>query len=271
MTTPSRLLDFFSLEASEYLLRIQNALSAGGADVAGLGSAARGLRGSATMARSTPIANLSGRIETIAAKLTNGELQLTPELHRVLSSAAETLAVLIRSVRNWAPEHDERSRRALDDLDSYAPGERRESEDLIVPIAHLFYSDAGPHILEVAASPRTTFEQRLREKQTRATPMQMPAQPLPEAPAASGGARAGLRGAALRDALGSSIAEMRAIERPGEPAAPAVVPIQSLLYRGDAAVARSRELRSQILSSRTPPSREAIAELCDLVELAHAE
>ena len=81
----------------------------------------------------------------------------------------------------------------------------------------------------------------------------------------------GLRGAALRDALGSSIAEMRSIERPGEPAAPAVVPIQSLLYRGQSAIERSKELRAQIFNAASPPPRDVIAELCDLVELAAAE
>jgi hypothetical protein len=63
---------------------------------------------------------------------------------------------------------------------------------------------------------------------------------------------------------------MRALERPGEPEAP-VVPIQSLLYRGKAAVSRSKELRAQIFAAKTAPSRETIAELCDLVELAGAE
>jgi len=63
---------------------------------------------------------------------------------------------------------------------------------------------------------------------------------------------------------------MRPLERPGEPPQ-AIVPIRELLYRGQTAVGRANELRSQILNARTPPSRELIAELCDLVEPASAE
>ena len=267
MTTPSRLLDFFTLEASEYLSRIGTALAGETPDLAALQSGARGLRGSATMARTTPIANIAGRVETIAGKISAGQLQLNGQLRRVLSAAVETLTVLIRSVRSWAPEHDERARRALDELDSYAPGEIQR-EDVIVPIAELFYADAGPHIVEVAASARTVFEQRLRERQMKRTPESTPVRTPESAPTQS---RSGLRGAALRDALGSSLAELRSLERPGEPTVQAVVPIQSLLFRGQAAVGRSKELRAQILSARTPPSRELIAELCDLVELASGE
>ena len=76
---------------------------------------------------------------------------------------------------------------------------------------------------------------------------------------------------ALRDALGSSLARMHSLERPGEPAPQQTVPIQSLLYRGKSAVTRSKALRAQILAATTPPSRDTIAELCDLVELAAAE
>jgi len=270
MTGPSRLLDFFALEASEYLSRIEGAISAEPPDIAAMGSGARGLRGSATMARLTPIAHLAGRLESIAGKISGGQLRYDAPLKRVVASAVETLNSLVHSVRTWSPENDERARRALDELDAFAPGAVSDLEDVIVPISQLFYSDAGPHILEVAASARTSFEQRLREKQTR--PPAPPAQEFVRTPAPARQATpgAGLRGAALRNALGSSLAQMRALERPGEPEAP-VVPIQSLLYRGKAAVSRSKELRAQIFAAKTAPSRETIAELCDLVELAGAE
>lgn len=264
------LLDFFSLEATEYLARIEAAIANGSPDVASLQSGARSLRGSATMARSTPIANLAGRLETIAGKISSGQLELNDQLRRVIAAAVETLSTLLRSVRSWGPEHDERARRALDELDSYVPGDAVRNDDVIVPISELFYSDAGPHIVEVAATARTTFEQRLREKQAR--PPAIPAADFVRPPAARAAlSGSGLRGAALRDALGSSLAQMRSLERPGEPAPAQLVPIHSLLYSGQAAVARSKDLRAQILGATTPPSRDQIAELCDLVELAAAE
>jgi chemotaxis protein histidine kinase CheA len=267
LSQPSRLLDFFALEAAEYLSRIESAIASDRADIAALGSGARGLRGSATMARSTPIANLAGRLETIAQRISAGQLTYDGELRRVIAAAVETLATLVRSVRVWAPEHTERARRALDELDSFAPGAEHRTDDVIVPISELFYSDAGPHIVEVAANARTTFEQRLRGKQRRPATPAFPTEPSAARQTAAG---TGLRGAALRNALGNSLAQMRPLERPGEPE-PEVVPIQGLLYSGKAAVDRSKELRAQIFAAKTAPSRETIAELCDLVELAGAE
>jgi chemotaxis protein histidine kinase CheA len=49
-----------------------------------------------------------------------------------------------------------------------------------------------------------------------------------------------------------------------------IVPIESLLYRGKAALARARELRTEMLAERTPP-RETIEELFDLLDLAVAD
>src|SRR2546423_7821922 len=129
MTTPSRLLDFFTLEATEYLSRMESALAGGGSGLAALQSGARGLRGSATMARSAPIANLAGRLESLSAKISGGDLELSDQLRRVIGGTLETLATLIRSVRSWAPELDERTRRAMDELDSYVPRESGRREE----------------------------------------------------------------------------------------------------------------------------------------------
>ncbi|MEP7067571.1 MAG: hypothetical protein ABI889_16165, partial [Gemmatimonadota bacterium] len=49
-----------------------------------------------------------------------------------------------------------------------------------------------------------------------------------------------------------------------------IVPIESLLYRGKAALERARELKVAMLSERTPP-RETIEELFDLLDLATAD
>ncbi|MEP7086362.1 MAG: hypothetical protein ABI884_03415, partial [Gemmatimonadota bacterium] len=49
-----------------------------------------------------------------------------------------------------------------------------------------------------------------------------------------------------------------------------IVPIESLLYRGKAALERARELRAEMLADRAPP-RETIEELFDLLDLALVE
>ena len=84
-----------------------------------------------------------------------------------------------------------------------------------------------------------------------------------------------LTGRQLRDYLQNGIAGFGALEvtplstpvvLPDE----AIVPIESLLYRGQAALARARELKSEMLAERTPP-RETIEELFDLLDLALAD
>jgi chemotaxis protein histidine kinase CheA len=49
-----------------------------------------------------------------------------------------------------------------------------------------------------------------------------------------------------------------------------IVPIEQLLYHGKAALTRARELRDEMLGTRTPP-RETIQELFDLLDLAIAD
>jgi len=82
-------------------------------------------------------------------------------------------------------------------------------------------------------------------------------------------------GQQLRDLLQNGIAGFGALETtplstpvvlPDE----AIVPIESLLYRGKAALARARELKTEMLAERTPP-RATIEELFDLLELAAAD
>ncbi len=156
-------------------------------------------------------------------------------------------------------------RSTLERLEAYGVGDDFGAEDAIVPISQLFYSDPGPHLVQVAETPRTTFEQRLRAKEvapSEVTPPQV----------VRAGSGPGLRGAALKNALGDSIAMMRSLEPAGhEPAAPTIVPIQSLLYRGQRAVMRANELRAQIQRATLAPPRDVFAELCDLVELANTE
>ena len=66
MTSPGRLLDFFSLEASEYLARLEGMATRQGmqsSEATQFAAAARGLRGSATMAKASGLSQSTvGRI-----------------------------------------------------------------------------------------------------------------------------------------------------------------------------------------------------------------
>ena len=87
--------------------------------------------------------------------------------------------------------------------------------------------------------------------------------------------RARQPGRQLHDYLQAGIAGFGALEATplSTPVAlpdEAIVPIESLLYRGKAALDRARELKSELLAERTPP-RETIEELFDLLDLAIAD
>lgn len=269
MTTPGKLLDFFTLEGGEYAGRLDTLVQKRemtGADRAALVSAARGLRGSATMAKAAGISKLAATIEDIAAGLGGGSITWTADLQRAMVGAVEDVKVLVRAVRVWGPEQDERAASGIARLHGFAPRTRTPEREVIVPISELFFADNGPHILEVAATPNTRYEQQLRDQggmrpsETAAKPPRMVTPP---------------KGRELRDVLGSSLAKMRSLEGQGSSqqaqSAAEAIPIQDLLYRGRSAVERASEIRRAIRKSGAAPTRALVDELLDLVELASAE
>ncbi|HEY1953088.1 MAG TPA: Hpt domain-containing protein [Gemmatimonadaceae bacterium] len=277
MTMPGRLLDFFSLEATEYLNRLEtlvNGRSMENADAKQFAAAARGLRGSATMAKAGGVVQLAMTVERIASGVVQGATAWEPELQRALTGAVEDLKLLVRSVRNWGGEQDARLQDSLRQLARYAPAREERHEDLIIPISQLYFNDDGPHIVYVAPNPKTHYEQQLREQGGGIRPGALSPEvkrvptPAREAPAAP---KTPPRGQELRDVLNSSLATMRSLESRNsgpQPAATELVPIQELLYRGKRAIERAAEIRRALKKSGTPPTRALVDELVDLVELA---
>src|SRR5688572_9561986 len=280
MTTPGRLLDFFTLEAGEYLTRLESFAareSLQSTDAAQFAAAARGLRGSATMAKAGGVSTLAASVERIAAGVVQGAISWEPELQRSLVAAVEDLKLLVRSVRQWGGEQDARLEENLRRLARYAPAGEARREDMIVPISQLFYNDDGQHIVYVAPNPKTHYEQQLREQggiSAGALSPEVKRVPTPAREASASSARTPARGQELRDVLNSSLATMRSLEgRHSGPQPPAteLVPIQELLYRGQRAIERAAEIRRALKKSGTPPTRALVEELVDLVELASVE
>ena len=281
MTMPGRLLDFFALEATEYLNRLESLVNKSGmepADATQFAAAARGLRGSATMAKAGGIVQLAMTVERVASGLVQGATRWEPEVQRALVGAIEDLKLLVRSLRTWGAEQDARVQDSLRRLARYAPAREERRADLIIPISQLFYNDDGPHILYVAPNPKTHYEQQLREKGGGIGPGTLSPEvkrvPTPSREVPPAAARTPPRGQELRDVLNSSLATMRSLEtRHSGPQPPAteLVPIQELLYRGQRAIERAAEIRRALKKSGTPPTRALVDELVDLVELAATE
>jgi chemotaxis protein histidine kinase CheA len=280
MTTPGRLLDFFTLEAGEYLTRLESLAtqqSMEKADATRFTAAARGLRGSATMAKADELARLANSVERIAVGVVQGSVSWDPELQRSVVSAIEDLKLLVRSVRQWGPEQDARVEQSLGRLARYAPAREERRDDVILPISQLFHDDDGPHIVYVAPNARTHYEQQLRETGPigpGALSPEVKRVPTPAEEAAAVNAKTPARGQELRDVLNSSLATMRSLETRNsgpQPAVTELVPIQELLYRGQRAIERAAEIRRALKKSGTPPTRALVDELVDLVELASAE
>jgi chemotaxis protein histidine kinase CheA len=103
----------------------------------------------------------------------------------------------------------------------------------------------------------------------------VPVAPSPSADAPRQSSSKTPTGRQLHDYLQNGIAAFGALEATplGIPAVipdEAIVPIESLLYRGKAALERARELRTEMLAERAP-RRETIEELFDLLDLAIAD
>jgi chemotaxis protein histidine kinase CheA len=280
MTMPGRLLDFFSLEASEYLTRLESLATKKTmepTDATQFAAAARSLRGSATMAKAGGIVQIAMTVERIASGVVRGATQWEPDLQRALVGAIDDLKVLVRSVRTWGADQDARVEESLRGLTRFAPAREERRDDVIVPISQLFFNDDGQHIIYVAPNPKTHYEQQLREQSggigpgTLSPEVKRVPTPSREVPSS---ARTPPRGQELRDVLHSSLATMRSLEnRHSGPQPPAseLIPIQELLYRGQSAIDRAAEIRRALKKSGTPPTRALVDELVDLVELAAAE
>ncbi len=124
MTAPVGFLDFFVLEASDYVEQLDAQLQSGGTsgpDGDALQRVARALRGSATMAKLTAFAEIAGGLERVGRALRERVLAWDPALNGVLVAAVDDCKLLLRNVRAWGPAEDARARARVDELTRYAP------------------------------------------------------------------------------------------------------------------------------------------------------
>ena len=115
-------LDFFILEASEYVEQIDGLLlraSDAGPDSEALQRVSRALRGSATMAKIPLFAELASAVEGIGRSLRAGALGWDPSLKGALTAAVDDLKLLVRAARAWTPTEDQWAAKRIAELSHY--------------------------------------------------------------------------------------------------------------------------------------------------------
>lgn len=118
------LLDFFTLEASEYVEHLDGLVSraAGGPpELEGFIRSARALRGSATMAKVGGVADVASALERVARAVQTGSVAWDPALRGVAIAAIDDLKILIRAVRSWGDHETARAAARASELATFAP------------------------------------------------------------------------------------------------------------------------------------------------------
>ena len=137
----SGLLDFFTLEASEYVEHLDGlvAKAAGGPpELEGFVRNARALRGSATMARVGGIADVAGALERVAHALQTGALSWSDALRGASIAAIDDLKILVRGVRSWGDAESRRAAARAQELAGFAPAGAGASAGAAAPSASAF-------------------------------------------------------------------------------------------------------------------------------------
>jgi len=124
MTAPVGFLDFFVLEASDYIEQLDALLQRSGdgqPDADALQRTSRSLRGSATMAKLSAFAQMAAGMERVGRALREGALEWDASLRGVLVATVDDCKLLLRNVRTWSPSDDARAQARIDELTRHAP------------------------------------------------------------------------------------------------------------------------------------------------------
>jgi len=122
---PSGFLEFFILEAGEYIEQLDRLLlqatTSGTPDAPAIQRIARALRGTATMAKMPAFAELAGGVERVGRALQQRSLHWTPATSGALVSAIDDLKILVRGVRTWGAAEEQRAATRSAELARFAP------------------------------------------------------------------------------------------------------------------------------------------------------
>jgi chemotaxis protein histidine kinase CheA len=124
MSAAAGFLEFFILEASDYVEKLDGLLLGGGSvgpDGEAMQRAARALRGTATMAKLPAFAELAAGLERVGRAMQDGLLRWEPALAGAVVAAIDDLKSLLHAARSWSPAEDRRARDRAAELARFAP------------------------------------------------------------------------------------------------------------------------------------------------------
>ncbi len=122
--TPVGFLDFFILEAGDYVEQLDAQILAGASgaiDGEAFQRSARALRGSATMAKLPAFAAMAAGMERVGRALRERTLPWDAEVRGVLIASVDDCKLLLRNVRVWSEADEARARARVDELLRHAP------------------------------------------------------------------------------------------------------------------------------------------------------
>ena len=154
------LLDFFTLEASEYVEQLDALVSRATSappDAEEFARGVRSLRGSATMAKVMGIASLAQALERLARQVKDGQLAWDASSRGVTISAIDDAKILIRAVRNWGDAEDARVAERVSEIERIAPkGEAASAARSANEYLASATADAAAALLEFSENPGGT-------------------------------------------------------------------------------------------------------------------
>lgn len=151
------LIDFFILEATEYVDELDTLVSRASArppDPVAFGRTLRALRGSATMSKVPGIADVAQGLERLARRVRDGDLPWDAEIRGIAVAAVDDVKILLRAVRTWGPAEDTRASERVAELERVAP-ERPSAAPVRTAAEYLATAaaQAAAGLLEYAENP----------------------------------------------------------------------------------------------------------------------
>ena len=122
MSVTVGLLDFYILEASEYVDQLDALVGAAvhaAPESTPFITAARALRGSSTMAKLLRMAELAGSIERVGRGLRDGSVRWTTESRAAIVAAVDDIRILLRTVRSWSAAEEQRAANRITELRTF--------------------------------------------------------------------------------------------------------------------------------------------------------